>query len=228
MNKFAVVALGAAAGLAFGHGEGDVGFVLTNGVLETVVADDVAENWEPGLERVYAGEMTFDGLNFVGDEPGFFMNDDDSRPNADSNVAVGSVLGYNTVGALQVWDGSDFVSTSAQLAQINGLDTVLTPTDNSTVAGFEFGYTGGAFDEHPDYGLVNGGAGAYLWLVDFYLNDASGNLLAEAETIAIVFNAGVSEEIHEEALEAAEGIVPAPGAMGLLALGGLAAARRRR
>lgn len=228
MRSTIVTVVAASAGLAFAHGEGDVGFIVSGGQLVSVVADDVSEDWDPTPERVFAGEMSFDGLNWVGDEPGFFMNDDDSRPNADSNVGVGSTLGYTTLGALLEWDGSGFVSTTARLAQISGLNTILTPTDGSTVAGYEYGYNGGAFDEHPDYGIVGGGAGVYLWLVEFYLEGPSGNLIDTADSVAIVFNAGVDDGIHDEALEAAEGIVPTPGAAGVLALGGLLATRRRR
>jgi len=229
MKTIALISVVGFAGSAFAGELGDVGFVLENGQLNTVVADDVDENWDPTPERVFGAEMAFDGTNFLADEPGFFINDDDTRPNADSNIEVGSTLRYNTVAAVQEWDGSAFVASNAQIAQIQGLDTIFTPTTDSVVAGFDYIYGGGAFDEHPDFGLVNGGAGLYLLQLQFFLDDASGNALDATDTIFLVFNAGLDDTIFDEGIEYVEDVlVPTPGAAGVLAMGGLLATRRRR
>ena len=219
---------GVAGGVSAGE-LGDVGLLFQNGQLITALGDDVDESFSDIGERVFGAEMSFDGANWSGDDPGFFTNDDTSRPNADGGIAVGSNIAYETVAALRQWDGSTFTTTSAQLAQIQGLDTILTPTTDSIVGGYDYDYAGGAFDEHPDYAIVGGDAGIYLWQIDFILSDASGNELDRSDTAFLVFNAGIDDPTFDLALEYVENvIVPAPGAFGALAFGGLLAARRRR
>ncbi|MEM7622275.1 MAG: hypothetical protein AAF235_03645 [Planctomycetota bacterium] len=218
---------GIAGGVSAGE-LGDVGLLFQNGELVTALADDVDESFSNIGERVFGSELSFDGTNWVGDDPGFFTNNDTSRPNADGGIAVGSGITYETVAALQVWDGSSFVSTGSQLAQIQGLDTILTPGSDSTVAGYNYTYGGGAFDEHPDYAIL-GGSGIYLWQIEFLLSDPSGNFLDRSETLFLVFDAGVGDPSFDEALEYAEDVlVPTPGAAAVLGLGGLMATRRRR
>ena len=206
---------------------GDVGFALVNGELRTVLAlddqGDSAAAFPEGfsVERVFAAD--FDATGFA-DEPGFYIN-------SFSNIAVGLDLSYTQEGALLEWNGSDFVATDHQLRQII-TPTISTVTPSSgTAPGFDFPYSGGEFDQHPDLQLENLSgpieAGVYLWNISFSLLD-NGTTVAESQNVFIVLNFGVDESIHDAAIEYAESIIPTPGAATVLAMTGLIATRRRR
>ena len=217
------------ASLASAHGEGDVGLLLDGGRIITAVANDETAEFSDIGERVFAGEIDF--VSNVGDEPGFFTTDGPTLPSGFSAFAAGTSISYSTNGAIQSWNGSGFEATSNQLRQILIPTTVeiLSPTDGSTVDGFEYTYGGGEFDEHPDYAMADpSAAGIFLWKIQFEARDSSGSLIAESDEAWIVFNFGLSEEEHEAALEFAEGAIPTPMTLAPLAGLGLAAARRRR
>lgn len=229
-----VIGLAGLASSASAHGEGDLGFLFdSSGNLTTFVADDESGAFDEPGEAVFAADMDAMGL---ADGPGFFTTDGATVPAGYAALVAGSTVSYRTIAALRVYDaGTDsYVATDAQLAQDSGGMTVFTPTTDMSVAGFSYDYSGGEFDQHPDFGLVGTGglgtadAGAYLWQFRLSVLDSSGNLIDETGTIGYVFNFGLDEDAHEAAIEAAEGIVPAPGAAGVLAVGGLVGLRRRR
>ena len=52
--------------------------------------------------------------------------------------------------------------------------------------------------------------------------------MLESESFWIVFNLGLDDEVFEESVEWVEGnLVPAPGALAILSIAGLAGRRRR-
>jgi hypothetical protein len=224
-----LIALAALPAVALAHGEGDVGLLVQNGRIVTAVANDETGEFADIGERVFGAEIDF--VTNLGDEPGFFTTDGPTLPAGYSTFTPGSTITYRTNGALQEWNGSEFVSTANRLRQIvvPGVLEILTPTDGSTVDGFEYAYAGGEFDEHPDYALQDGSeAGIFLWNITFGAVDSAGNALGDSESLFIVFNFGLSEAEHEAALEYAESIVPAPGVLAPLAFAGVLATRRRR
>ena len=76
---------------------------------------------------------------------------------------------------------------------------------------------------HPEY-FIDSGAAAGSYLLEFTFSAAG---LATSESIFIVFNNGMDDELFEETVEWAEAnIVPVQGAW--LLLGGLGLRRRNR
>lgn len=213
-----------ATGVASAHGEGDVGLLLDGSTITTVLASDEAGDTADAFgasQRVFEGE--FDNSGFA-DGPGTYTN-------SFGGFSAGTFIGYNNVGPLLAWDGTSFVSTTNALDQIVGPIVRTTPGTDTTTEGFRFQYLGGEYDEHPDLQLTDAGlTGVYLWSVEFFLSDAStgGSTLASSETVYLVLNYGMDEDVHEAAIEYAEGLVPAPAGCAVLALGGLAGIRRRR
>ena len=215
-----------AAALAGGS---DIGLLVQDGRIVTAVADDENGAFEELGERVFGADIDF--VTNLGDEPGFFTTDGPTVPAGFSSFTPGSTITYRTNGALQAWNGAEFVATTNRLRQIvvpNVLE-ILTPSDGSTVDGFEYTYAGGEFDEHPDYAMENGAeAGIYLWNITFSATDGAGNAYGDSESVFVVFNFGLSEAEHEAAIAYAESIVPAPGVLAPLAFAGTLATRRRR
>ena len=221
--------LAAPASIAFAHGEGDIGLLLSGNQIVTAIADDETGSFNEIGERVFGAD--FDFVSNLGDAPGFFTTDGPTLPGGFDAFAPGTTITYQTNGAIQAWNGSGFEATSNQLRQIviPGIAEILSPTDNSVVGGFEYAYNGGDFDEHPDYAMTEAGnAGIYLWKVQFSALDASGSLIASSAEAWIVFNFGLDEDAHEAALEFAEGAIPTPMTLAPIAGLGLAASRRRR
>lgn len=227
-SSVCVLAAACSSSSVLAHGEGDIGLLLDGSRIVTAVADDESGSFDEIGERVFGGEIDF--VSNVGDGPGFFTTDGPTLPGGYSPFAAGTTITYQTHGAIQAWNGSGFEATSNQLRQIAipGVLEILSPVDDAIVNGFEYNYAGGEFDEHPDYALTEAGtAGIYLWKVSFSALDGS-NLLATSAETWVVFNYGLSEAEHEEALEFAEANIPAPGALAVLSATGLLAARRRR
>lgn len=210
------------------HGEGDIGLLLDGSRIMTSIADDESGAFEEIGERVFGGEIDF--VSNVGDGPGFFTTDGPTLPGGFSPFAAGTTITYQTHGAIRAWNGAGFEATSNQLRQIMipGVLEILSPIDESIVGGFEYTYSGGEFDEHPDFALTESGtAGIYLWKMSFSALDGS-SVIATSDETWVVFNYGLSEAEHEEALEFAEANIPAPGVLAVLSAAGLCAARRRR
>jgi hypothetical protein len=228
-RKILTAALAAGLPISFAAaGGGDVGLLLDGNRIVTAVADDETAEFSEIGERVFGADIDF--VSNVGDDPGFFTTDGPTLPSGFSAFDAGTTITYQTNGAIQAWNGSGFEATSNQLRQIAipGILEILSPTDGSTVDGFEYTYGGGDFDEHPDYAMADAStAGIFLWKIQFSAFDGS-SLIAESQEAWIVFNFGLSEEEHEAAIAFAEANVPTPMTLAPLAGLGLAAARRRR
>ena len=229
MKIMSAIVLCGLVGGAMGHGdeeEGDIGLMLNGGTLTTVLAEhdagDSADAFLNDGQRVFEAE--FNNLGFA-DEPGLYTN-------SFGGFSAGMFIGYNNRGPLRVWDGTDFdQAASGPLNQIVGPFTKSTPVGDVIEEGFRFAYSGGEFDEHADLQLTDtSNPGVFLWEVEFFAADAAsgGNILATSKKVFIVLNFGVDEVAFEEAAEYAESIIPAPSSIAVLALGGFAAARRRR
>ena len=116
------------------------------------------------------------------------------------------------------WNGAGFdAATSSLFASYGGQDATST-------AGGSFGFlvTAG-LDLHPEFTLVDPLDGVYL--ASFTASSAG---YATSESFYVLFNLGESEIDHDEAIEWVEAnLVPAPGALALLAAGVLVGRRRR-
>lgn len=201
----------AASALADGD-QPDMWVYASGGTLATGGFDHTTETVVSQSLRVFEAEFGIDPtFPFSGDEPGI------------ASDLVGSTMTFNLLQGLGVWNGGGFDASSADLlASYGGQDA--------------FSSTGGAFsflvtpdlDLHPEFTLLGAGgadpaSGIYLASLRF-----SSAGYADSETLWIVFNLGMTEADHTAAAEwVGANLVPAPGAIALLALGGMARRRRR-
>lgn len=215
--------LGVSAGAALADG-GDFGLVIIDGRVVTGIGDHDAQAVTDLGERVFAADMFASGPLWAADEPGIFIQAN-SMPDG---VGVGFVL----EAALRRWDGNGAVDFSAIPTQTMAIEfgpqSVSTALSDGDVLGFPITYDATnpeGFDEHWDFLLdSSAGAGIYLLQLRFTVDG-----FHDSESVWTVFNAGLDETAHDAAIEYVENvIVPAPGALALLGLGGLAATRRRR
>lgn len=216
-----VVAISAGSALADG---GDYGLLIVDGVVTTGVGDHDDQLISSIGERVFAADMSLVGSNWVGDEPGIFI-EAGSMPDG---VGVGFVL----EAALRRWDGTgevDFSTIPSQALTLEfGPFSATTAATDGDVAGFSIAYDATSptgFDEHWDLLLdASAGEGVYLLQLRFTVDGFQDSL-----STWTVLNAGLDESTHDAAIDYVERvIVPAPGAAMLLGLGGLMATRRRR
>ncbi|MCR9076761.1 MAG: hypothetical protein NXI07_12060 [bacterium] len=224
MKIAAIIACGAAASLALGHGEdADYGLAIIDGITSVGLGDhDTGTITEFG-ERVFGADMSVSGPNWFADEPGIFI--------AENSLPDNTQVSFTLTSALLFWDGAgavDFVQSANAMNLTFGPASVSTAFDNNPVAGFSINYDAdqaGGFDEHFDYTIdASAPAGIYVLANSFSLSGA-----ADSDVIFTVFNAGLGEDLHEEAIEYVEHVlVPAPGATGVLAIAGLGVMSRRR
>jgi len=195
--------------------EGDVGVTIRNNQLAT---GEVDNGTVVGDVRAFGSEMTLLGNAPFADEPGLFGESSFPAMN----------LGFNVRNALLEWNGSAFVDPASEQMTIEfGPNSVMTPAN---VGGFQAGFTmpiaAGGFDEHYDFSMPVGTESA-IFLLELELTSDTG--VGTSRPFWIVFNNGLSEPEHDAAIEWVEmNLVPAPGAVALLGLGGVMAMRRRR
>lgn len=162
--------------------------------------------------RVFEGDLGADpSFPTSGDEPGI------------GSDLIGASITMNLLAGLGLWTGSGFESTGTTLlASYGGQDAF-----SSTGGSFSFLVSSG-LDLHPEYTLLGGDAnpapGIYLAA---FTADSEG--FSTSEVFWITFNLGLDEETHEAATAWVESnLVPAPGAIVLLAIAGVVRHRRRR
>lgn len=190
--------------------------------------------------RVYEGEFDIFGTS---DEPGFNALSSSNVPTGfqalDANTAVSFNASSFDIGStsanLYFWDGTGEVNFTAAAntltiskAPSNIFSAVLDGSDTN-VNGFDIATTSsdGFLHKHIDLGLTDissSANGFYLWS----LSVQSG--LDSTDPIFFVHGFGLEDEVaHEAAVDwVGANLVPAPGALSMLALGGLTATRRRR
>lgn len=205
------------------HEGGDYGLTIVDGVVAVGIGDHDEGHVEDLGERVFLADMEISGTNWFADEPGIFIEEAD--------LADNTQVGFTLTDSLLYWDGTgpvNFTQASHAMTLQFGPFSATTSNDGSEVAGFSINYDAdavGGFDEHYDH-ILDGSAaqGIYLLSSRFSLTGA-----LDSDVIFTVFNAGLDEELHEEAAEYVESVlVPAPSALALLSAGMLGATRRRR
>lgn len=204
----------------------DTYFYVDNGRIRTgaILEEDAGVPGAPDPfipnVRVFGAEMGEEFPNFA-DEPGF-----------DSELSLfpsgTTSLKFNVIGALQEWNGTEFVATSSTM-DIDYLanTTVSTPAGPSDIVpGFSTDFLANdTFHLHYDYTLQNPATGIFLLSLNM---EAPGSGLTPSVPFFYVFNNGLVEEDHEAAIEYAETFLPAPGAAMLFALPAGIAMRRKR
>lgn len=208
----AVAGVSALDSTARADGElGDVWISSVAGTLVTGGFDHATGTVLNPSQRVFAAEFGIDpAFPFSTDEPGF------------TSDLLGSTMTVNLLSGLGRWNGAGFdAATSSLFASYGGQDA-----SSTTGGSFSFLVTAG-LDLHPEFTLVDP---LDVPLNGIYLASLTASTAgyATSETFYVVFNLNESELDHEEAIEWVEAnIVPAPGALALLAAG-LVTLRRRR
>ena len=225
-----LLALAASPALADG---GDIAITNIGGKVVTGTGDHTFyPNEFEFPERVFAADLEEQGGFVFTDEPGWLGPFD----NVGEGFAPGSSLGFNIRRALRTWTGDDFLAGPAaeQMRLYDsgaGTNQAFSPLTDVLVPGFAVVadasvHAAGGFDEHPFYELTTNTQGIYLLELEIWSSDPN---VQTSDPIWLVFNYGLSELEHDEAIEWTEAnLVPAPGSLALLAGAGLLTRRRRR
>jgi hypothetical protein len=171
--------------------------------------------------RVFGAELGEDGdFPFTAFDPGFEM--------LDGTMGAFSPLALNIAGPVLQWDGAAFGSTANTMTISDGLESLTSGLGYEAGPSFFETDPEGGFHAHLAMtvdGLTAGDTG--VWLLPLTLSDPSAGL-GESETFYFVFNLGLDESVHEASIEWVEAnLIPAPGALAMIAAG-LATGRRRR
>ena len=193
----------------------DIGVWNDNGTLMTGGFDHDTETLAVQNLRVFEAEFGEDKLfPFSTDEPGI------GGVAADIGLMEGSTINLNISAGLGVWNGSGFSYGGG-----NSMDIDYGPTSVDTLIGgtLDFLVTED-FDLHPIWTIDSGASnGAYLVELTAAMDGYN-----TSETFYVVFNLGLDEEAYETSVDwVNDNLIPAPGVLALLGMGGLAARRRR-
>ncbi len=210
-----------------------IGINVVDGQLTT-------QGWQSGTgylgeKRVFTG--VFDPFAFATDDPG--------TNSVGGTFATPGAIGFNILNELLVWNGSGFSSTAETMTVAFGPESV------TTGSGFVNGFATNVRDEnsHPDnesqWGrhhihhdwILNGDNGAnpndgiYLLELELYYEAGQGNDVSyeNSKNFYMVFGLNESDvAILDVAGWVQTTMIPAPGALALLALAGMAGTSRRR
>jgi hypothetical protein len=193
----------------------DIGVWNDSGTLMTGGFDHDTETLAVQNLRVFEAEFGEDPtFPFSTDEPGI------GGVAADIGLMEGSIIEMNVSASLGVWTGSGF-----NYGTSNSMNIDYGPTSVDTLTGgmLEFLVTDD-FDLHPIWS-VNSQAAPGAYLVEL---TAAMTGYQTSENFYVVFNLGLDEEAYETSVDwVNDNLVPAPGVLALLGMGGLAVRRRR-
>lgn len=219
---FAAITL---AGAASAGGKGphadDIYLKVLNGRIATGTFDEGVFR----RSRVFGAAMGVDFPNFA-DEPGF--------ESAKGTFTPDTSIGFDLLGPLMVWTGASFAADPDLAMEVaKGPESRFTGGVGSVVTGFALPVDeDGDFHEHYDYSLHDlsrGDAIEGIFLLSMRLWSTDDGV-GRSTPYWIVFNQGIDDTIHDEAIDwVRDNIVPAPGAgIAALMIGAGAFARRRR
>ncbi|MAB28622.1 MAG: hypothetical protein CMJ53_04985 [Planctomycetaceae bacterium] len=193
----------------------DIGVWNDNGTLMTGGFDHDDETLAVQNLRVFEAEFGEDPVfPFSTDEPGV------GGVAADMGLTEGTTIELNVSAGLGVWTGSGFNYGSA-----NSMSIDYGPTMVDTLTGGTLNFlVTEDFDLHPIWS-VNEQAAPGAYLVEL---TAAMTGYETSESFYVVFNLGLEEDDYEASVDwVSENLVPAPGVLALLGMGGLAVRRRR-
>ena len=193
----------------------DIGVWNDNGTLMTGGFDHDTETLAVQNLRVFEAEFGEDPtFPYSTDEPGIGGVADDI------GLMEGSVIEMNVSAGLGVWNGSGF-----NYGTSNSMTIDYGPTSVDTLSGGTLNFlVTEDFDLHPIWS-VNEQAAPGAYLVEL---TASMDGYNTSDSFYVVFNLGLDEEAYEESVDwVNDNIIPAPGVLALLGMGGLAVRRRR-
>ncbi len=193
----------------------DIGIWNNGGTLQSGGWDHDSESMALDSLRVYEAHFGEDDeFPFSIDEPGV------GGVAEDVNFELGSTLQLNLASGLGYWNGDGFSSSSSSIQIDYGPTSV-----NSTTGGLLDFLVIEDYDYHPIF-TIDSGAPSGSYLLEF---TAQMDGMISSDSFWIVFNLGMDDEDFEDTVGWVEAnLAPAPGAVALLAIGGLCGARRRR
>lgn len=175
---------------------------------------------EPGAEGyVFEGEFGTGPFTTLANEPGIA-----SEPEEGLGVNAGNIIGFNVLGKLQYWDGTQFSSPGDTVITIEGVggapDTVIDGASGVQPVSFLtptnlLGQADASGEVHVDPGFSissTAATGGYGILLSLSTDDPSG--IADSAPFGIFLNFGeLDEELFEagvEAFAAANGLTVVP------------------
>lgn len=211
------LSLGSLPALAGGGGHaGDIHLQLDG--FNRIVTGSETDDFLP--DRVFAGEFGDTGIFNFTSNPGFDAEDGTFPPS--------SLVGFNILDALHVWNGAGF-DVAPNTLTIN-FGSLQRSTSTGFVAGFGLLTSAqGGWHRHFGFtlnGVTENDSGIYLLQLDLWHESSA---IHNSLPFWIVFNFNESEVEHELAIDwVRSNLVPAPGALALLGVGAVAMGRRRR
>ena len=197
------------------HGEEhyDIGLYASNGVMTVGGWDHDTESMEVANLRLFEAHF--------GEDPSFPYSIDEPGIGGTADLlgmSPGESFSMNMIAGVRAWDGSGFSSSAESMGMSFG------PASVDAASGGSIAFTATEdFDLHPEY-FIDSSAASGSYLLEFTFSAAG---LATSDSIFIVFNNGMDDELFEETVEWAEAnVVPVQGAW--LLLGGLGLRRRNR
>jgi len=185
----------ASAAIAGVHG-GDV--ILT--VEDNAITTNLETTGGPVPTRVFESEFV--------DLAGFFTTDEPGFDNELGTFPTGTEIGFVITDAVRVWDGADFdtISASPISLEFSVLGPVTSPaTPGAEVTGFTIPVQGdGAWHKHYDF-FLEPPADQGIYLLSLRLTHTGA--LDDSQEFFIVFNQGMPEQDHEDAIAYAESLI---------------------
>jgi hypothetical protein len=208
------------------HGHSDVEFSYVDGAIDI-------EEGEEGF--VFEGEFGEDAFANFASEPGIA-----SELEEGAGINAGNIVGFNVLGSLFYWDGSQVASAgdaTVTIAAAGGSsDVVVSASSGMQLSDFSvpsnlLGQAGDDGDFHVDPGFtISDGApaGGYGLILSLSTDDAAG--IGDSEPFGIFLNFGLGEEMFEAGVDAFGASVPEPSSLLLVVFGvaGLGVLRRKR
>lgn len=215
----------------------DVSPGMMNGQLVTGGFIDDTQTFIPDV-RVFGYEFgEKDPLQpFFSQDPGF----NNFGQSNGGTFPANAELGFDVLNHLMVWDGNGDVTFGAvpngtSLLLERGLSSIEVGNDNAMpLDGFLIDTSnadGGISDVHLDATLQNDGGtdpALGIYLVEMRITTSASGV-ADSDPFWLVYNTGLDEEAHEEAIDwVTTNLVPEPGMGVLCSVGGLVALSVRR
>ena len=191
-------------------------------LMVVLLACTIAEAHDPNLHEGDF-EIWLDECNIIHTEPRvvgselsaayFFWTDEPGFDSHTGAFPAGSSVGFNILETLKKWNGSGFdvldpnTEETLTVSYLFGTEFETRDTSSGFVAGFDIPVASdGSWHKHLGYGLNGIGYGEprngmYLLELELY---STGSGIIKSDAFWIVFNLGMSEEDHHEAIHRVE------------------------